>query len=116
VRTVVIALVLLASAGASANPDPEPRTHVETERPRLLCVPPQPPERCITLPPGHFVDTGTWSAIDTELRAARDRVTKLEAENKSLRASADSWQPGWKLMALTLLAGAAGGWYVHARL
>lgn len=116
VKTAAVALVLLlARATAAADPEPAHR-HVETEEPRLLCVPPQPPERCITLPPGHFVDAATWSALDAAIRAAEDRATRFDAQNKVLREAASGSQPGWRTLALAVLTGIAGGWYLHDKL
>lgn len=109
---VVLVVIMLAKRVAAG--DPEPHAHVLTEEPRLLCIPPAA-ERCIDLPPGHFVDRTTWSALDLELRRAQDAETRLGAENRSLRASAASWQPGWKVLAGAVVSGLALGWYVHAR-
>lgn len=90
---------------------------MQTEAPRLMCIPPLAADaRCITLPPGRFVDEATWLELDVSLREAQDARTRLTAENKSLRASAAGWQPGWRTLAATVLAGLAAGWYVHDKL
>lgn len=108
-------VLLLARATAAADPAPGPQ-HVETVEVRLLCVPPAPAAKCIELLPGHFVDVATWGKLDTAIKIAQDRVTRLSAENVSLRASANGWQPGWKLLAGAVLSGVGLGWYVHGRL
>lgn len=107
----VVLVVLLARATAVADGQ-----HVQTEAPRLMCVPPAPSSTCIDLMPGRFVDEGTWGRIDEALRTTENEATKLRAENTSLRKSAEAWQPGW-ITVLTLIAsGFAGGWYAHSRL
>lgn len=117
--TAALVLVLLL-AGASAAADPSPAqtkpTHVVTELPRLLCVPPAPSTTCRDLPPGHFVDAATWSALDAELRRAHDEVTHLRAANDSLRAQMRGWSPGWRTVAVTLATGVALGVYAHWKL
>lgn len=118
-KATAAAIILMIAHRVAASPvaaDPAPRTHVVTEEPRLLCAPPAPPVRCMDLPPGHFVDQGTWSALDVSLKTAQDDRTRLAAENKSLRASAALWQPGFYTLAGAVLVGLAGGWYVHGKL
>lgn len=107
--------VLLASAEvAAAEPAPSP-VLVQTVEPRLLCVPPMPSTTCRELPPGRFVDAGTWARIDAEHRRLQDSETRLIAENRSLRASADEWRPGWKTLATALAVGIGVGWYAASR-
>lgn len=91
-------------------------THIETVEPRLLCLPPAPPETCIVLPPGHFVDAATWSRLDDMIVTTEDAVTRLSAENKSLRSTLAGWSPGWLTLTTTLLVGASAGWYVHNKI
>lgn len=110
----LVPVLLLASTGAAA--DPVPRTHVQTEEPRLLCIPPMPPSRCREIPPGRFVDEGTWSELDAALRRAQDSETRLRAENHKLRESVSGWSPGWRTLAIVLVVGAAGGAYVARKL
>lgn len=114
-KLVAAAIILMIARRAAADPAPMP-THIVTEELRLLCVPPAPPARCIELPAGHFVDTGTWSALDIEMKRAQDAETRLTAENVSLRASTSGWQPGWYVVTSAVLTGIAGGWYAHSKL
>lgn len=111
----VVVAVLLARSTAAADPAPGPQ-HIETDKPRLMCIPPAPTSSCIELQPGHFVDSNTWSKLDLALKAAQDKVTNLDAQNASLRASAASWQPGWKTLGAAVLAGISLGWYAHSKL
>lgn len=114
-RSAALALVLLLSS-SSAAADSAP-THVQTEEPRLLCVPPLAVDaRCRELPPGRFVDEGTWGRLDAELRRSNDSETRLKAENESLRKSVRGWTPGWRTIAATLVVGLAGGAYLHHKL
>lgn len=111
--SAVVLVLLLARATAAADPAPQ---HVETAELRLLCVPPAPAEKCIELRPGHFVDTATWGKLDAAIRETQDQVTRLAAENVSLRSSSTSWQPGWKTLACAVITGLAAGWYAHSKL
>lgn len=112
---VVLALVLLL-ASTSATADPLPTTHVQTEEPRLLCVPPMPVTRCREIPPGRFVDEGTWGRLDAELRRSQDAETRLQAENRKLRDSVSGWSPGWRTLAAVFVVGVAGGAYAARKL
>lgn len=114
-KVAAVALVLLLRATSAAEPAPAPQ-HVETSEPRLLCVPPARTARCIDLVPGHFVDRGTWDKIDLAIRQAQDGVTRLTAENVSLRASASGWQPGWYTLLGVVAGGIALGWWAHDKL
>lgn len=109
----VVLVLLLARATAAADPAPQ---HVETSEVRLLCIPPAPPVKCIELQPGHFVDSATWGKLDDTIKTAQDQVTRLTAENTSLRASAASWSPGWKTLTGAVLTGLALGLYLDHKL
>lgn len=47
----------------------------------------------LRLPPGYFVDEPTWQERDFEFRRLQELETRLEAENRELRADAskDRW-------------------------
>lgn len=112
---VVTLLILLASREAAGEPAPFPdapvspngETKVQTVEPRVLCV--TDLTRCITLPPGRFLDEDTWQRIDAEHRRLQNAETRLDAENRSLHDSVSGWQPGWKILVGTLVLGFAGG-------
>lgn len=70
----------------------------------------------IDLPPGYFYDEPTHSKVETEFKRLQDQETRQTAENKSLRASLDTWQPGWWTLAATVVVGVAAGWYAHDKL
>lgn len=70
----------------------------------------------IRLPPGYYLDEYTWKILDDEVKRLQDQEIRLGAENLSLRESASSWQPGWKIVLITLTIGVAGGWYLRDRL
>jgi hypothetical protein len=108
--------VLLVPSRVEAEPEPYRRVLVQTELMRLICVPAVPPVTCRELPPGRFLDERSWVTLDEEQRRLQDQETRLTAENKSLRATASAWQPGWKTLTLTLAVGLAGGWYLNSRL
>jgi len=68
------------------------------------------------LPPGYYLAEPLYKQWDAETKRLQTAETRLTAENKSLRASASSWQPGWYTLAVTLASGAALGWYAHSKL
>lgn len=70
----------------------------------------------LRLPPGYFVEERVWSDLDKELRRLQDAETRLTVENKSMRSSLDSWQPGWVTLTVSLVAGIALGVYIDHRL
>lgn len=105
---VITLLVLLASRDAAGEPAPSiAETKVQTIGERKLCMPDM--VQCLTLPPGRFVDEDTWQRIDRETKRLQTAETRLDAENKSLRASAAGWQPGWKTLLSVAVLGAVGG-------
>lgn len=61
----------------------------------------------VTLPPGVFLSDDKFAALDAELKRQQDLTTRLTAENASFRAQAPGWQPGWKSITLSILAGMA---------
>lgn len=89
---IAFALVVLTPSNAFAdeNPCPDPGCHIKspstltTERGSIL-----------KLPPGYFLDEGTFSRRDAELKTAQNQVTRLTAENESFRKDAEkfSWSP-----------------------
>lgn len=70
----------------------------------------------LRLPPGYFLDEPSWTKLNTETRRLQDAETRLNAENRSFRASASSWQPGWITLATALGGGIALGWYLEHKL
>lgn len=117
-------LVLVATVRAAADPDPTPApaepprviTFIQTEEPRLICVPGFPVERpCRELPAGRFLDETTWLERETELKRAQTAETRLTAENTHMRKDLDGWQPGWKTALLTFVSGVVGGVYLYSK-
>ena len=70
----------------------------------------------VDLPPGYFVDEPGWTALDTSFKSNQDDITRLNAENQSLKTSMSGWQPGWKLLVGAVVLGVVGGWELHAHL
>lgn len=108
-KTLVLAVVLvvsLLSASTTAEPLPEvtPITESVTIRADSGAE--------LRVPPGMYVPTPAWLALDAELKRAQDAETRLAAENKSLRTSAAESGPGWGtvwIVAGALAAGIIGG-------
>lgn len=69
----------------------------------------------LRLPPGYYLDEPTWEKLDSEFRRLQDAETRLTAENKSMRTTTQSWQPGWKALTITLVVGFAGGVYLRGK-
>lgn len=63
------------------------------------------------LPPGYFLEDGTWSALDAELRRLQEAETRLAAENQSLRKSAGA-PPRWWWVVVGVATGATAGFAV----
>lgn len=106
-QKVVIVGVLAASARAAAEPADKP---VQTEAPRLLCIPPLAVDaKCKELPPGRFLPAPLWSKLDAEMHRLQTAETRLTAENKSLHTAVNGWSPGWRTLGTTLASGFAAG-------
>lgn len=68
----------------------------------------------LDLPVGYFLDESTHDKLDVELRRLQTAETRLTAENKSLRSSADH-APLYAVM-IAVAAGIALGVYVDRKL
>lgn len=64
----------------------------------------------------HIVQPEAYDSLDREMRRLQELETRLTAENNSLRETASGWQPGWKILATTLIVGLAGGVYLGSKL
>lgn len=96
------------------NPIPMPSGHLRlTTRDGELVV----GDARVTIPVGaHVLDAPSWDLLDAEMRRLQELETRITAENRSLRETASSWQPGWRTMAITLAVGLAGGAYAYYRI
>lgn len=121
-RCIVIAFLVLLALAHEANGEPAPivgETKVQTTETRWLCVPPPSgiqPERCLTVPPGRFIDEDTWARIDAKAKRLQDAETRLTAENKEFRKQQSSWQPGWRVMVGVAVTSFVSGLYVYNQL
>ncbi len=61
----------------------------------------------LRLPPGYFLDEKSWQERDLEMRRLQEQETRLGAENRSLRESADKFP--WVAAGVTGAAGVAIG-------
>lgn len=64
----------------------------------------------------HILQPEAYSELDLEMKRLQDAETRLLAENRSMRETASSWQPGWKTLTLTFVAGLVGGAYIYSKL
>ncbi len=112
----VATLVLVSPIRAAGDPVDARLPLLTLPGPRTLCKPAElatDPPVCRELPPGRFVDEPAWTALDLELRRLQTKEIRIDAENASLRASADGWQPGWRTLAVAFVTGVAGGFAVY---
>lgn len=114
--------VLLLSSGAAAEPPttPEAAEQLPTPHVRLTTGPGTlrtNAGRLFDLPVmTHVLAPPAWDKLDAEMKRLQDAETRLTAENKSLRAQAGGWRPGWRLIATTLVVGTALGAYGRSKL
>ena len=104
--------IVLFSSEAFAD-DPLPSGHVElTTGPGQLVA---PGGKTYYLPLGtHILDGTTWQKLDDDTKTSHDQVTRLTAENQSLKKSLEA--PSWTtLIVLGIIGIAAGGvvYYTH---
>lgn len=118
VAAAFVVILLAPSAAADPAPAETPTLpapgrvpHLIMRAPRLLCKPAEgdQPAVCRDVPAGRFLDEPAWQTLDTEIRRLQTAETRLTAENKSLRGSLSTWQPGWRTMLVTFVVGAAAG-------
>jgi hypothetical protein len=104
-RVILAAIVILATTRAAAEP-----VHLHMRTPSTVTT-----EGGTTrqLPPGYFLDEDSYSKLDTEMRRLQEQETRLGAENRSLRGTLSSWQPGWLVVVGAVVVGATLGFYVH---
>lgn len=107
-RRAIALLIILATSRAAAEPV---NLHMRT------------PSTCETeggshlqLPPGYFMDEPTRDELDRETRHLQDAETRLRAENRSLRGSLASWQPGWIVLVSTAAVALALGIYAGKKI
>lgn len=132
--SILVALIVL-TVDASAD-EVKPRTYVQTLAPRELCkdapdATPTPAGMldgaitkdagvvdvwCRTVPAGRFLDETSWLEMDAKLRELENTRTNLTAQNNRLRSEMQGWQPGIVTLAVTLVAGFAGGVYAYHKL
>ncbi len=68
----------------------------------------------LRLPPGYFLEEMDYEKLDGTLKEMELQQIRLEAENQSLRDSADEVSFGWITLGAAVLAGVATG-YLLAR-
>ena len=112
-----LALVAVMSSDTLAEPQPIPGGHMSlVTAPGVLAVVNAQPggaPKEFTIPIGsHIFDPIQWNVVDAELKRLQTVEVRLTAENKSLRTTAASWQPGWRLLLGVAVAGLAGGSYL----
>lgn len=104
--------IVLFSSEAFAN-DPLPTGHVELKTgPGQLVA---PGGKTYYLPVGtHILDGTAWQKLDDDTKTTHDQVTRLNAENQSLKKSLET--PGWGTLVLGIIGIAVSGvvfYYTH---
>ena len=98
------ALVVLLATRVAADPTPAEPLHLKT--PSSVQT---DGGTSLRLPPGYFLEEPVWNQLDAELKRLQERETRLDAENKSLRASAKEVSFGWYVLGGVAVACFAGG-------
>lgn len=111
--TLAAALVALTAARAVADPAPTLTDFAHIHTPSHLTT---DGGSKLDLPPGYFMSEPSFSKLDNEMKRLQDQETRQTAENKSLRASLDTWQPGWWTLAAAIVVGGSAGWYLHDKI
>lgn len=122
-RVITVALllaVLLVGGRTAAEPLPElaPAPEAAPEYAELKSGPGELriAGRVLVLPTGtRLLSPARWNDLDSELRRLQDVETRLTAENKTFRAEAPGWRPGWKTLLSATLTGFVGGVYAYHR-
>lgn len=106
-------VVVLAASRAAADPlPPVPENVVITSPGAILDV----AMRKFDVPRGtRLLSPRKWLDLDTEVRRLQDAETRLTTENKYMRERVESWQPGWRLLATTLVTSLVVGGYLGHR-
>ena len=108
-KIIAIFLVVLLASRVAADPLPSPHVRITNGEGELITY----EGKHYVLPLGtHIFTYEMWEELDTEFRRLQDQETRLTAENKSLKKSADEWRPGWKIVVAGALLGLAAGVYV----
>lgn len=109
-RLGLVAALIVHLLAIKAAADPAPSNYLRMRDPSSLTL---KSGRVLDLPPGRFVEESAFAANEAEEKRLQEAETRLTAENKSLRETAATWQPGWKTLALTLATGLALGVYLE---
>lgn len=73
--------------------------------------------REIVIPMGsHILTPPAWDKLDVEMRRLQELEVRLVAENDFMKHKVSGWQPGWRLLSVTLLVGVVAGGYVGYKL
>src|SRR5689334_9371519 len=107
------ASLLLLASRAAADPTtivPPPPINLHFSSNTSVRTDTQPDVE-LRLPPGYYLDEDTWNKLDVEVKRLQEQEIRLAAENKSLRASASGWYPGWRFVAAALVVGIGVGAY-----
>lgn len=100
-------VVYLLAARAAADPAPGVRLRMRDDSTLVLKSGHE-----LALPPGRFIEEMEFEKWEIELKRLQDAETRLTAENDTLHKLTESWQPGWKTLAITLASGIAIGVYL----
>lgn len=119
-RLALVVALLTVTAPRDAGADPSPAEPMPTEHVRVTTGDAELHllgGRVLVVPRlSHVLAPIAWDKLDAEVRRLQEAEVRLTAENESLRKTARSWQPGWKVVLGTLVAGAALGAYGTYRL
>jgi hypothetical protein len=96
VRSFVVALLLVTSSAYAEPVHIRSASTVTTRGGSTL-----------QLPPGYFLDEDLWKKLDNEVKRLQDAETRLTAENKELKRTANG--ATWSLVLGALVVGTVVG-------
>ena len=68
----------------------------------------------VEIGPGRYVPEAGWVELDDKWKTMENTITRIEAENKSLKSD-DSSVVGWKTATATLIVGILAGRYAWSK-
>lgn len=116
VTAIFALLVVLLTATAAADPEQPvptlPPPFLRMRLPAKICWPDL--STCADVEAGYYIEEHLYNELDVEMRRLQDQETRLGAENKSLRSSADAFP--WLPVAIGVGVGFVAGVYLGTKL
>lgn len=113
---IIAVLLLCVPSKAYGEPLVLPGSHIKIELGDALLETYN--QQLYVIPKGtHILVPEEWERLDQEMQRLQEREITLDAENQSLRDSANQdWRFGWKTLLIVAGIGVAGGAYMTWKL